>query len=101
MDMTNVVFLNETVAEVELTARALEDAAVKYRNGELKLALCTFVSTGGDPSYIIRGKLDKPQECLLTMGMLDYQHNMTSNLMTRLMAKTQINEETEDSENSE
>jgi hypothetical protein len=95
--MDNVIFMNEDIADREMTALALEEAAKKYRNGDIKLALCTFVNETGDPSYIIGGQLNQPQECLLTMGMLDYQHSMVSNLMHRLMSKSSNEHEETDS----
>lgn len=94
MSESKVTFINDDVAYTEATAQMLEEAAKMVRTGDIKLALCTLITRQGDPIYITRGNLHSPQECLAASGMLNYHNHLIMELMHRLMAKANEQEET-------
>lgn len=101
MTGSNVHFLNDTVAYHEATAQSLEEAAKRIRSGDLKVALCTFVTKAGDPMFVARGHLHTTQECLAASGLLTHHNHMVMNLLDRIMSKENEPEEVDGEEPDE
>ena len=81
----NVQFLNDSVAYQEVTAQSLDEAAKQIRKGELKLALCTFETKKGNPTFVTRGHLHTAQECLAASGLLSHHNYLVMKLLDHIM----------------
>ncbi len=100
-DVDNVHFLNDSVAYHEATAQSLEEAAKRVRKGELKVALCTFVTKDGEPMFVTRGHLHTPQECLAASGLLAHHNHLVMNLLDRIMMRVDVTDPAEKKDGEE